>query len=186
MLVAIKEWLVSVLIAAFIINVVDLILPSGKIKPYINLVMNFIFVFIIVTPIINMFQGELTLEDRILKSYNESNQNYEQSMNDLSSKTGAQSLASNYEDYVKESINMKLAENGYELEDIEFNGSTIENIKIKEKNKNNSDNLDKEVIEFNKDDSKQVFKDKQSINTKDLKEDLNNVLDISIKKIEIN
>jgi stage III sporulation protein AF len=107
-------------------------------------------------------------------------------MNDLSSKTGAQSIASNYEDYLKESINIKLSESGYELEDIEFSGSAIESIKIKEKNKNNSDNLDKEGIEFNKDGSKQVFKDKQSINTKDLKEDLNNVLDISIKKIEIN
>jgi len=186
MLDAIKEWLVSVLIAAFIINIVDLILPSGKIKPYINLVLNFIFVFIILTPIINMFQGDITLQDRIIKSYNESNQKYEQSMNELSSKTGVESLASNYEDYVKESINMKLSEHGYELDDIEFDGSDIENIKIKEKNKNSSNNLDKGEIESNKDSSKQVFKDKQSIDTKNLKDGLNDLLDISIKKIEIN
>ena len=47
MLESIKTWIVTVLIGAFIVNIVDMILPSSKIKPYINLVVNFIFVFII-------------------------------------------------------------------------------------------------------------------------------------------
>ena len=49
MLESIKTWIVTVLIGAFIVNIVDMILPSSKIKPYINLVVNFIFVFIILT-----------------------------------------------------------------------------------------------------------------------------------------
>ncbi|WP_304970467.1 stage III sporulation protein AF, partial [Romboutsia ilealis] len=44
---SIKTWIVTVLIGAFIVNIVDMILPSSKMKPYINLVVNFIFVFIL-------------------------------------------------------------------------------------------------------------------------------------------
>ena len=36
MLESIKTWIVTVLIGAFIVNIVDMILPSSKIKPYIN------------------------------------------------------------------------------------------------------------------------------------------------------
>ena len=46
MLGSIRSWIVSILLAAFIVNIVNMILPSSKIKPYINLVLNFLFVFI--------------------------------------------------------------------------------------------------------------------------------------------
>ena len=63
MLESIKTWIVTVLIGAFIVNIVDMILPSSKIKPYINLVVNFIFVFIILTPIANFFSKDMSLEE---------------------------------------------------------------------------------------------------------------------------
>ena len=66
MLESIKTWIVTVLIGAFIVNIVDMILPSSKIKPYINLVVNFIFVFIILTPIANFFSKDMSLEDIIV------------------------------------------------------------------------------------------------------------------------
>ncbi len=56
MLEGIKAWIVSVLIGAFIVNIVDMILPSSKIKPYVNLVLNFMFVFIVITPVVGFFQ----------------------------------------------------------------------------------------------------------------------------------
>ena len=46
MLESVKTWIVSILIAAFIVNIVNMVLPSSKIKSYINLVLNFIFIFI--------------------------------------------------------------------------------------------------------------------------------------------
>lgn len=55
MLEGIKAWIVSVLIGAFIVNIVDMILPSSKIKPYVNLVLNFMFVFIVITPVVGFF-----------------------------------------------------------------------------------------------------------------------------------
>ncbi|MCR8745255.1 stage III sporulation protein AF [Romboutsia lituseburensis] len=193
MLDNIKIWIVTILIGAFIVNIVDMILPSSKLKPYINLVVNFIFVFIVLTPIIGLFSKNISLEDTILKSIGKYNKEYVDSINELADKTGHDSLSKGYEDGLKEVLELKLGEYGYELKDVEFNGADIENIKIKEKNSNKSE---KEDIQSNeKENLKQAFKDKDQKEVKEehelnldsdkLKKDLVKILDISIEDIEI-
>lgn len=192
MLGGIKMWVITILIATFIINIVNMILPDSKLKPYINLVLNFIFIFIVLTPIINLFSGNMSLEDKILKSMEKYNKEYVQSMSQLSDKTGNKSLTSSYENGLKEVLKLKLDEYGYEVDDIDFNGVDINNIKIKEKSSNKNKNGD---IQSNKNEkSKQVFEnkdkkqdDKHELNLeKDkLKEDLVKILDVSIETIEI-
>lgn len=192
MLGGIKMWIITILIATFIINIVNMILPDSKLKPYINLVLNFIFIFIVLTPIINLFSGNMSLEDKILKSMEKYNKEYVQSMSQLSDKTGNKSLTSSYENGLKEVLKLKLDEYGYEVDDIDFNGVDINNIKIKEKSSNKNKNRD---IQSNKNEkSKQVFEnkdkkqdDKHELNLeKDkLKEDLVKILDVSIETIEI-
>ena len=192
MLGGIKMWVITILIATFIINIVNMILPDSKLKPYINLVLNFIFIFIVLNPIINLFSGNMSLEDKILKSMENYNKEYVQSMSQLSDKTGNKSLTSSYENGLKEVLKLKLDEYGYEVDDIDFNGVDINNIKIKEKSSNKNKNGD---IQSNKNEkSKQVFEnkdkkqdDKHELNLeKDkLKEDLVKILDVSIETIEI-
>ena len=192
MLGGIKMWVITILIATFIINIVNMILPDSKLKPYINLVLNFIFIFIVLTPIINLFSGNMSLEDKILKSMEKYNKEYVQSMSQLSDKTGNKSLTNSYENGLKEVLKLKLDEYGYEVDDIDFNGVDINNIKIKEKSSNKNKNRD---IQSNKNEkSKQVFEnkdkkqdDKHELNLeKDkLKEDLVKILDVSIETIEI-
>lgn len=67
MLEGIKVWIVSVLIGVFIVNIVDMILLSFKIKFYVNLVLNFMFVFIVIILVVGFFLKDMSLEDRILK-----------------------------------------------------------------------------------------------------------------------
>ncbi|MGL4729986.1 MAG: stage III sporulation protein AF, partial [Clostridium sp.] len=189
----IKMWIVTILIGAFIVNIVDMILPSSKLKPYINLVVNFIFVFIVLTPIIGVFSKNISLEDTILKSIGKYNKEYVDSINELAGKTGHDSLSKGYEDGLKEVLELKLGEYGYELKDMEFNGSDIENIKIKEKNSNKSEKEDIQSKE--KENLKQAFKDKDQKEVKEehelnldsdkLKKDLVKILDVSIDDIEI-
>lgn len=203
MLEGIKAWIVSVLIGAFIVNIVDMILPSSKIKPYVNLVLNFMFVFIVITPVVGFFSKDMSLEDRILKSMGSNNKQYVDSTNALAKETGNNSLSKGYEDGLKEVLKLKLDEYGYDLEDIELNGANINNIKIKEKNnnaksnssaneenKNNSTKREEENINSNdKENSKQVFKKGTeyglSLNEEKLKNDLIKVLDVSIEDIQI-
>ncbi|MEN2258236.1 stage III sporulation protein AF [Paraclostridium benzoelyticum] len=88
MLESIKAWIISILIAAFIVNIVNMILPSSKLKSYINLVLNFIFIFIAINPVINFFSDGTSLEDKLLKTYTKYNQQYVDSMNSLAKDTG--------------------------------------------------------------------------------------------------
>jgi stage III sporulation protein AF len=180
MIESIKSWIISVLIAAFIINMVDMILPTSKLKPYIKLVLNFIFVFIVISPIISFFSTDSNLEDKILKSMSEYNKKYVDSTNNLANITGQNDLAKGYENGLKEVIRLKLDEYGYELEEIELDGSEISNIKIKEKNSNN---IKKEDIQSKEDEDTQVFKEKEK--NEQLKDDLIKILDISIETIQI-
>jgi stage III sporulation protein AF len=193
MLDNIKMWIVTILVAAFIVNIVDMMLPSSKIKPYINLVLNFIFVFIVLTPIISLFSNNMSLEDTILKSMGRYNKEYVDSINELADKTGHNSLTKGYEDGLKDVLELKLDEYNYELEDIEFDGSEIGNIKVKEKNSNKDEKED--IQSNNKENVEQVFKDKNerkelehelNLNQDKLKEDLVKILDVSIETIEIN
>ena len=191
MLDSIKMWIATILVGAFIVNIVDMILPSSKLKPYINIVLNFIFVFIALTPIINLFSKDISLEDRVLKYMSSYNKEYVDSVNELADKTGNNSLTKGYEDGVKQVLQLKLDEYGYELEDIKFKGSNIENIKLK----NNSNKSVEEDIQFNENEkSQQVFKDKgtsdnssQELNLSEenLKDNLIEILDVTIETIQI-
>lgn len=194
MIDSIKMWIVTILIGAFIVNIVNMILPESKIKPYINLVLNFIFVFIVLTPVINLFSKDISLEDKILQSMSKYNKEYVDSINKLADKTGNNSLSKGYESGLKDVLKLKLDEYGYELDDIELNGSEIGNIKVKEKNSNKKQNEDIQSNKNEKEKSEQVFKDKNAskdkehelnLNEEKLKQDLVKILDVSIETIEI-
>ena len=162
-----------------------MILPDTKVKPYINLVCNFIFVFMIISPLVSFFSNNMSLEDTILKKMSDYSKMYMDSYNDLAGKTNNENLSKGYEDGLKSVLQLKLDEYGYELEDLKINGSEIETIKVKEKNSNKEN---KEDIQSNDQQrEKEVFKSRNELNLKEskLKEDLIKVLDISIDDIEI-
>lgn len=162
-----------------------MILPESKVKPYINLVCNFIFVFMIISPLVSFFSNNMSLEDTILKKMSDYSKMYVDSYNDLAGKTNNENLSKGYEDGLKSVLQLKLDEYGYELEDLKINGSEIETIKVKEKNSNKEN---KEDIQSNDQQrEKEVFKSRNELNLKEskLKEDLIKVLDISIDDIEI-
>lgn len=89
---------------------------NSKVKPYINLVCNFIFVFMIISPLVSVFSNNMSLEDTILKKMNEYSKLYVDSYNDLANKTNNESLSKGYEDGLKAVLQLKLDEYGYELD----------------------------------------------------------------------
>lgn len=189
----IKQWIICILIGAFIVNIVDMLLPKSKLKPYINLVCNFMFIFIVISPIISFLSKGSSLEDNILKSMNDYNKKYIESSSKISQDEKTINLNKEYEDSLKDVIRLKLENSGYELEDIEINGTEIESLKIKE-NKSDDKSIDNETSEVFKnetDNNKQKDKEadnKEKDDEKDkdkLKDDMVKILDISVDKIEI-
>lgn len=187
MIEGLKSWIITILISAFIVNIVDMMLPDSKLKPYINLVINFIFVFMVITPIINLFSNNISFEDKILSTISGYNKEYAESAEQLAIKSGADKLASGYEEGLKSVLKLKLDNYGYDLEDIEFDGENISNIKIKEKNISNKN--EKQDIQSSEDEKiEQVFKEDENVSNlkkEELKEDLVKILDVSIETIEI-
>ncbi|MDO5009606.1 MAG: stage III sporulation protein AF [Intestinibacter bartlettii] len=180
-------------------NIVDMVLPESKLKPYINLVCNFIFIFIVVSPIVGFLSANDSLEDKLLKSMTDYNERYVETNKELADINKNLNLDGEYQSNLKDVLQMKLDEYGYELEDIDFNGTDIESLKIKEKNSEEDLNLSnnksnsKEEKEKNSDSNSndkdsEVFKNNaksKSENEDKLKNDLIKILEVSVDKIEI-
>lgn len=194
--IQIKNWIISILIGAFIVNIVDVLLPKNKLKSYINLVCNFIFVFIVISPIASFFLEGDSLENKLLKSMNEYNEKYIEANKNISGENNNFDLNQEYQSNLKSVLQLKLDEYGYELENINFDGTDIESIKIKEKETQNDLNLSnqdnkskKENNETTKQNKEQEafknFTDNKNQDEENIKNDLIKILEVSIDKIEI-
>ena len=200
-MIHIKNWIICILIGAFIVNIVDMVLPESKLKPYINLVCNFIFIFIVISPIVIFLSSGDSLEDKLLKSMNSYNEKYVETNKDLADGNNNFDLNKEYQNNLKTVLQLKLDEYGYELEDIDFDGTDIESLKIKEKDnqnnlnlsnqKNNSESKENNTDKnnnTNQNKSSEVFRNSttnKTQNENNLKNDLIKILEVSIDKIEI-
>lgn len=200
-MIHIKNWIICILIGAFIVNIVDMVLPESKLKPYINLVCNFIFIFIVISPIVSFLSSGDSLEDKLLKSMNNYNEKYVETNKDLADGSNNFDLNKEYQNNLKTVLQLKLDEYGYELEDIDFDGTDIESLKIKEKDnqnnlnlsnqKNNSESKENNTDKnnnTNQNKSSEVFRNSttnKTQNENNLKNDLIKILEVSIDKIEI-
>ena len=200
-MIHIKNWVICILIGAFIVNIVDMVLPESKLKPYINLVCNFIFIFIVISPIVSFLSSGDSLEDKLLKSMNNYNEKYVETNKDLADGNNNFDLNKEYQNNLKTVLQLKLDEYGDELEDIDFDGTDIESLKIKEKDnqnnlnlsnqKNNSESKENNTDKnnnTNQNKSSEVFRNSttnKTQNENNLKNDLIKILEVSIDKIEI-
>lgn len=178
-----------------------MLLPESKLKPYINLVCNFIFIFIVISPIVSFLSSGDSLEDKLLKSMNNYNEKYVETNKDLADGNNNFDLNKEYQNNLKTVLQLKLDEYGYELEDIDFDGTDIESLKIKEKDnqnnlnlsnqKNNSESKENNTDKnnnTNQNKSSEVFRNSttnKTQNENNLKNDLIKILEVSIDKIEI-
>ncbi len=178
-----------------------MVLPESKLKPYINLVCNFIFIFIVISPIVSFLSSGDSLEDKLLKSMNNYNEKYVETNKDLADGNNNFDLNKEYQNNLKTVLQLKLDEYGYELEDIDFDGTDIESLKIKEKDnqnnlnlsnqKNNSESKENNTDKnnnINQNKSSEVFRNSttnKTQNENNLKNDLIKILEVSIDKIEI-
>lgn len=178
-----------------------MVLPESKLKPYINLVCNFIFIFIVISPIVSFLSSGDSLEDKLLKSMTNYNEKYVETNKDLADGNNNFDLNKEYQNNLKTVLQLKLDEYGYELEDIDFDGTDIESLKIKEKDnqnnlnlsnqKNNSESKENNTDKnnnTNQNKSSEVFRNSttnKKQNENNLKNDLIKILEVSIDKIEI-
>jgi stage III sporulation protein AF len=58
----IKDWIINIIALVLFIVLIEMIIPNGKTRKYVNLVTGFILIIVIINPIIKQFKNGISLE----------------------------------------------------------------------------------------------------------------------------
>lgn len=114
-----KLWANQVIVAVIIAVIFELIIPNGKNKKYIKMVINLYVLFVLINPIISKFTNieKIDLSKYNYEKYIDSNMTQETSSN-LNSE---EIIQNTYEKSLQEDIKKKLESNGYNASNISIN-----------------------------------------------------------------
>jgi len=141
----IKSWIINIVTIIIIISFMEILIPDGKIKKYINLVFGFIIMVVILTPIIDIVNNKGDLENDVFMISSELNKKEYTFINTNIENRQTEQLASLYKDRIKKDIiyrveskyDVKVAEIDLEIEDSNQNKlGEIKKLKITVAEKN--------------------------------------------------
>lgn len=119
MLEWLKIWANQLIVAIIIAVIFELIIPNGKNKKYIKMVINLYILFVLINPIISKFNGDSNID---LSEFNY--KNYFTSENSIKASANINSeniIKSTFEKKIKEDIKNKLSSEGYNVTSISIN-----------------------------------------------------------------
>lgn len=159
MLLWLKNWVNQVIVAIIIAVIFELILPNGKNKKYIKMIINLYVLFVLVNPIVSKFidLNDSKFSEETLKKYFKQ-ENTVKVNSEFNSK---EIIQSTFEKTIKEDIKNKLSLKGYKTislsiyiynneENMQIKSIDIEAIKEKNNKENSSSsNLINEIAKIN-------------------------------------
>ncbi|PAB60961.1 stage III sporulation protein AF [Anaeromicrobium sediminis] len=63
-----KDWIKNILVLVIFITAVDVILPNGSTKKYVNLVVGILVIIVIINPILLLVKGDINIEGEIIRT----------------------------------------------------------------------------------------------------------------------
>lgn len=191
-----KDWANQIIVAIVIAIIFELIIPNGKNKKYIKMVINLYVLFVLLNPIVSKFNGisNLSLSDSDYKKYI----GEENSIQTSSTVKSDEIIKSTMENSIKQDIKNKLLSEGYKTNsisiDIDNNNEKINSVKLSIEKKTEESNNTVSNIEVNKVEEVNInSENKKSTDSKIKKKEIENVkkiiseeYNISEEKIEVN
>lgn len=191
-----KDWANQIIVAIVIAIIFELIIPNGKNKKYIKMVINLYVLFVLLNPIVSKFNGisNLSLSDFDYKKYISE----ENSIQTSSTVKSDEIIKSTMENSIKQDIKNKLLSEGYKINsisiDIDNNNEKINSIRLSTEKKTEESNNTVSNIEVNKVEEVNInSENKKSTDSKIKKKEIENVkkiiseeYNISEEKIEVN
>lgn len=191
-----KDWANQIIVAIVIAIIFELIIPNGKNKKYIKMVINLYVLFVLLNPIVSKFNGisNLSLSDSDYKKYI----GEENSIQTSSTVKSDEIIKSTMENSIKQDIKNKLLSEGYKINsisiDIDNNNEKINSVKLSIEKKTEESNNTVSNIEVNKVEEVNINSEsKKSTDSKIKKKEIENVkkiiseeYNISEDKIEVN
>lgn len=125
-----NRWAQGIILAVIVVTILEMIVPEGKNKKYIKIVMGIYITFTIISPIITKVTGN-NFEIDVSKYENLFNSNSIQTSNDISS-INNQSIENLYLNTIKTDIQTELDKEGYESKKINITADiNVENEEAK-------------------------------------------------------
>jgi stage III sporulation protein AF len=104
MIEILKIWIINIITIIVFISFIEILMPNSKMKKYLNLVLGFIVMLVILNPLINIINSKVDLEDEFYKiSRDLKKEEYVFVSNNIENKQ-KQQLISLYEDRLKTDV----------------------------------------------------------------------------------
>ncbi|MBR3614939.1 MAG: stage III sporulation protein AF [Clostridia bacterium] len=143
MILEIKKWCEGIIVAVILCIIIECLIPNGNNKKYIKVVIGIYIMYVILNPILNLFEYEIDLQN-IFKTEN----NFEEVSNNLDNQ-----IKDVYILGIEENIKSEITNLGYEVSNIkifvDISYQNIEKIELQIKNKKNTNTILVEPIEIN-------------------------------------
>ena len=133
-MIFLNSWLQGIMIAVIVSTIIEMILPNGSNKKYIKVVLGIYVVFNIITPVINQFvNSDFALSSILnIEEYTKKMETYEVDNRNINiDETNENNIKQIYEVNLKNDIEAKLKEKGYQVEQINVEIANDETYQIK-------------------------------------------------------
>ncbi len=191
-----NTWLQNMVISVIVATIIEMLMPNGKNKKYIKVVIGMYIIFNIIAPIIDKFTSSNFKISSIIKGYNQNIETF--SMQKTEDKQD-ESIREVYISNLKNNIKNKIKEKGYDTEKILISLDNSENyniekitvylseIKETEENSSKINEIEKINIQISKKNEKGTTNNNITDKTKEeIKQYLAGEYEISKDIIEVN
>ncbi|MTI70185.1 MAG: stage III sporulation protein AF [Firmicutes bacterium] len=124
-----KDWSINIAIIAIFITILEIIIPKGSLKGYINVIIGLILIIVLINPFINLISNNIDIEKEVfanVNSYNEENSVVKESFKELQK----DQIIKTYKEKVKKNIiSLVESESKYKVENINITINLNENEK---------------------------------------------------------
>lgn len=116
----VRQWIINITTVIVFISFIEILMPNGAMKKYLNLVLGFVVILIILNPIINTVENKNYIEDELFEISNSINQNEYIFASSNIENIQREQLLSLYKSKIKSDMKGRL-ESKYEVEIIDVN-----------------------------------------------------------------
>lgn len=108
---ALREWITTILTVVIFVTFVEILIPNSHYKRYINVVVGFLIMIVILNPVIHFFSSEVSIGDEILQTTNKMESLTMQNRSEAVSYDHNQAIIDLYKDNLKRQMKKRIEEN---------------------------------------------------------------------------
>lgn len=152
MIIKIRQWCEGIIVAVIISIIIEMIIPEGKNKKYIKVIIGVYIMFVSLSPLLELLQYDFNFDDIAIYNTVETSQNIDNDIKDI------------YVSGIEENLKLEIEALGYEVDFVniytDINYENIEKVEIKINGKkgqikpviigenNNENNSYEEIVEL--------------------------------------